>query len=251
MSDWLQKIEQNLAQEKLFSTATIISGNGLVGSKLLIYPDGAHDGELQPTQLQQQVIADARELMRGEISATRAYGDTQIFIEVFAPSPKLIVVGAVHTAIPLVQFGKILGFRTIVVDGRARFATRERFPDVDQLIVEWPDEALPKLQVNESTYVVVLTHDPKFDIPTLKTLSTMNARYIGAIGSRKTRREHMQQLRAQGLSEEFLQTVYGPIGLDIGARTPEEVALSIMAEIIAARYGRRGGHLKEKSKSKT
>ncbi len=243
MSDWLEIIERNLASEKLFATATVISDRGATG-KLLIYPDGTCEGEMQPPGLQAQVIAGARELMRQELSSTRAYGDTQVYIEVYAPPPKLIIVGGVHTAIPLSQYAKILGFRVTIVDGRGRFATRERFPEVDQIIIEWPDEAIPKLKIDNSTYVVVLTHDPKFDLPTLKALSGSQARYIGAMGSRETRRQHMEALRAEGVPDEFLNTVYGPIGLDLGARSPEEVALSIMAEIIAVRYGRPGGHLK-------
>src|SRR5207249_2931399 len=138
-----------------------------------------------------------------------------------------------------------------VVDGRGRFATRERFPDVDELIVEWPDDALPRLTINSSTYIVILTHDPKFDLPTLKALVGTQPRYIGAMGSRATRRQHMEQLRAQGVPDEFLQTVYGPVGLDIGARSPEEIALSIIAEMIAVRYGRPGGHLKRADQDKS
>ncbi len=243
MSDWLGAIEHNLAAEILFAEATVLPGDGAAGTKMLVYPDGSHDGEFQPPELQAQVIADARRLMQQEISTTRTYGDVQVYIEIFAPPPKLIIVGGVHTAIPLSQFAKILGFRVTIVDGRGRFATRERFPNVDEIIVEWPDEALPKLKVDKSTYVVILTHDPKFDLPALKALSTMQPRYIGAMGSRETRRQHMDQLRAEGVPDEFLRTVYGPIGLDLGARTPEEMALSVMAEIIAVRYGHKGGHL--------
>lgn len=243
MSDWLGAIEHNLAAEILFAEATVLPGDGAAGTKMLVYPDGSHDGEFQPPELQAQVIADARRLMQQEISTTRTYGDVQVYIEIFAPPPKLIIVGGVHTAIPLSQFAKLLGFRVTIVDGRGRFATRERFPNVDEIIVEWPDEALPKLKVDKSTYVVILTHDPKFDLPALKALSTMQPRYIGAMGSRETRRQHMDQLRAEGVPEEFLRTVYGPVGLDLGARTPEEMALSVMAEIIAVRYGHKGGHL--------
>ncbi len=246
MDDWLSTIEQNLAAEKLFATATLLSGDGAAGAKLVVYPDGSSQGELPSPELQAQVIGDALMLMQQESSTTRSYGAHQVFIEVFAPPPRLIIVGGVHTAIPLAQYARILGFRVTIVDGRGRFATRERFPDVDEIIVEWPDEALPKLRVDNSTFVVVLTHDPKFDLPTLKTLSGSRARYIGAMGSRETRRQHMEQLRAEGVPDEFLSSVYGPVGLDLGARSPEEVALSIMAEIIAVRYGRRGGHLKEK-----
>jgi xanthine dehydrogenase accessory factor len=245
MAEWLTTIERNLAAEKLFATVTRISGNGGAGEKLIVYPDGASEGRFQPPGLEAQVIADARELMRQEISKTFTYGDVQVFIEVFAPPPKLIIVGGVHTAIPLSQYAKILGFRVTILDGRGRFATRERFPNVDSIIVEWPDDALPKLKIDNSTYVVILTHDPKFDLPTLKALSVTQPRYIGAMGSRETRRQHMDQLRGEGVPDEFLRTVYGPVGLDLGARSPEEVALSIMAEIIAVRYGRRGGHMKE------
>ncbi len=243
MSDWLKTVEQNLAAEKLFAAATVVSDNGAAG-KLLVYPDGVSEGELEPAELRAQVIDDACELMSQELSTTRTYGETQVFIEVFAPPPRLVIVGGVHTAIPLAQYAKILGFRVVIVDGRGRFATRERFPDVDEIVVEWPDEALPKLRIDNSTYVVILTHDPKFDLPTLKALAGSHARYIGAMGSRETRRQHMESLRAEGVPDEFLKTVYGPIGLDLGARSPEEVALSIMAEIISVRYGRPGGHLK-------
>lgn len=244
MFDWLATLEQNLAQEKLFAHATIVAGSPDAGAHLIVYPDGAHEGELPSAELTARVIAEARQLMREEISTTRVYDGVHVFVEVFAPAPKLIIVGGVHTAIPLSQYAKTLGFRTTLVDGRGRFATRERFPDVDTLIVEWPDDALPKLPIDASTYVVILTHDPKFDLPTLKALATMQPRYIGAMGSRATRRQHMEQLRAQGVPDEFLRTVYGPIGLDLGARSPAEMALAIMAEIIAVRYGHKGGHLK-------
>ena len=243
MADWLSIIGRNLADEKVFASATILSGSGGTGARMVVYPDGTREGEFNLPELEAQVINDARELMRQETSTTCTYGDVQVYIEVFAPPPKLIIVGGVHTAIPLSQFAKILGFRVTIVDGRGRFATRERFPDVEEIIVEWPDEALPKLKIDNSTYVVILTHDPKFDLPTLKALSKMQPRYIGAMGSRETRRQHMDQLLADGVPDEFLRTVYGPVGLDLGARSPEEVALSIIAEIIAVRYGRGGGHL--------
>lgn len=243
MDDWIRIVERNLAAEKLFAAATLLSGDGNAGTKMIVYPDGSREGELPSADLTERVTADARRLMRREISNTYTYDDVQVFIEVFAPPPKLIIVGGVHTAIPLCQYAKILGFRVTIVDGRGRFATPDRFPLADQILVEWPDEALPKLQVDASTFVVVLTHDPKFDLPTLKALSQMQPRYIGAMGSRETRRQHMDQLREEGVPDGFLRSVYGPVGLDLGARTPEEVALSIMAEIIAVRYGREGGHL--------
>lgn len=242
MADFLETLAQNLDAEKLFSVATIVGGENL-GAKMLIYPDARTEGSLGDAQLNTQVIADALRFMRDEHSETRAYGDTQIFIETFAPPPRLLIVGGVHTAIPLSHFAKILGFRVTVVDGRGRFATKERFPHVDELIVEWPDDVIPRLTIDASTYVVILTHDPKFDLPTLKALSTTTPRYIGAMGSRETRRQHMAELREQGVPDEFLKTVYGPVGLDLGARTPEEMALAIISEIIAVRYNHPGGHL--------
>jgi xanthine dehydrogenase accessory factor len=131
-----------------------------------------------------------------------------------------------------------------IVDGRGRFATRERFPTADQIVVAWPDEALAQMKIDSSTYVTILTHDPKFDIPALKALSTTApARYIGSMGSRETRQQHFAELRAAGVSEEFLSRVHGPIGLDLGARSPEEMALAIMGEIVAVRYSRGGGFL--------
>lgn len=247
MSDWLTTISQNLAAERLFAVATVIADDDRVGAKMIVYLDGTRQGDLGDEELTARVSADAQTLLQQEQSETRAYGHTQVFIETYSPPPRLIIVGGVHTAIPLSQFAKILGFHVTVVDGRGRFATRERFPHVDELIVEWPDDAIPRLRIDSSTYVVILTHDPKFDLPTLKALSTTKPRYVGAMGSRETRRQHMEELRAQGVPEEFLQSVYGPVGLDLGARTPEEMALAIMAEIIAVRYGRSGGHLARSS----
>lgn len=247
MSTWLETVARNLAADRLFSVATVVSQGASAGAKMIVYPDRAVQGDLGDPALNAQVIADALRLMASEESQTVTYGGTAVFIETYAPAPRLIIVGGVHSAIPLSHYAKILGFHVTVVDGRGRFATRERFPHVDDLIVEWPDDALPKLEIDSSTYVVILTHDPKFDLPTLKALSTMQPRYIGAMGSRETRRQHMAQLREQGVPDEFLKTVYGPVGLDLGARTPEEMALAIMAEIIAVRYGASGGHLKERN----
>lgn len=239
---WLDEIAQNIAAEKPFAVATLLDG-AHIGEKLIVYPDGTAHGHLGSTELNNLVTSDAQEFIAREQSETRAYGEVRVFIETYAPPPRLIIVGGVHTAIPLTQYAKILGFRVTLVDGRGRFATRERFPDVDELIVEWPDDVIPHLPMDSSTYVVILTHDPKFDIPTLRALSATRPRYIGAMGSRETRRQHMDELRAQGVPDEFLKTVYGPVGLDLGGRSPEEMALAIIAQIVAVRYRRGGGHL--------
>lgn len=241
--DWFDELKKNLTNETLCAVATVVSGAANIGAKMLVYPDGRSMGDLGGTQLNSEVMRDAQRLMGLEQSENRVYGGAEIFIEVFAPKPKLIIFGGVHTAIPLTQFAQALGFRVTVVDGRGRFATRERFPTADALIVAWPDEAIAQMKIDSSTCVAILTHDPKFDIPALRALSTTHPRYIGSMGSRETRKQHFAELRAAGVSDEFLSRVHGPIGLDLGARTPEEMALAIIAEIVAVRYGRGGGFL--------
>jgi xanthine dehydrogenase accessory factor len=242
-----EELRRNLADEVLCAVATIVSGAN-VGAKMMIYPNGGTVGDLGDAQLNAQVVRAAQNAMQRESSdaARRAYGDTEVFIDVFAPKPKLIIFGGVQTALPLTQFAQTLGFHVTIVDGRSRFAARARFPTADEIIVAWPDEAITQMKIDSSTYIAILTHDPKFDIPALKALSTTHPRYIGSMGSRETRRQHFAELRAAGVSEEFLSRVHGPIGLDLGARSPEEVALAIMAEIVAVRYGRSGSFLSER-----
>ncbi len=240
--DWLDGIKRAIELDALCAIATLVSGAN-IGAKMIIYPDGRTMGNLDDAALQAHIVRDATRAMALESPQHYTFGETEIFVDVFAPKPKLIIFGGVHTAMPLTQFAQALGFHVTIVDGRARFATRERFPTADEIIVAWPDEAIAQIKIDSSTYVAILTHDPKFDIPALKALSQTKPRYIGSMGSRETRAQHFAELRAQGVSAEFLARVHGPIGLDIGARTPEEVALSILAEIVAVRYGRGGGFL--------
>lgn len=241
--EFYEELKQNILDETLCASATIVSGPANIGERMLVYPDGRTLGDLGDASLNAQVARDAQRLMALEKSENRQYGDSEIFVEVFAPKPQLVIFGGVHTAMPLTQFAQTLGFRVTLVDGRARFATRERFPTADEIVVAWPDEAIAQMKIGSSTYVAILTHDPKFDIPALKALSSTHPRYIGSMGSRETRKQHFAELRAAGVSDEFLATVHGPIGLDLGARTPEEMALAVLAEIVAVRYGRSGGPL--------
>lgn len=241
------ELKRNLANEILCAVATILTGAN-IGAKMIVYSDGRVSGDLGDAELQVQVVRDAQPAMQTEQPENFIYGDTKIFIDVFAPKPKLVIFGGVHTAIPLTQFAQTLGFRVTIVDGRGRFANRERFPTADEIIVAWPDEAIAQMKIDSSTYVAILTHDPKFDIPALQALSKMNPRYIGAMGSRETRAQHFAELRARGVTDEFLARVHGPIGLDLGARTPEEMALAILAEIVAVRYGREGKFLSESTR---
>lgn len=164
-------------------------------------------------------------------------GPNRVFVQSFAPAPRLIVVGAVHTAIPLVRLARVMGYRVTVVDARAAFATRERFPDADELLVEWPDTALDRLRPGPNAAVVVLTHDEKFDEPALLAALRSGAGYIGAIGSRSTSEDRALRLRGHGATARDLERIHSPVGLDIGSVTPEEIALSILAEIVAVRRG--------------
>ncbi len=194
-----------------------------------------------------RIARHAREMLaaRAERGAIFEVGpDVEVFVEPFLPPPVLLIVGGVHTAIPLTRFAKELGFRVVVVDPRAKFANRERFPEADEVRLEWPDEAFEQLAVDDATYVVLLTHDPKIDEPTLAAALQTKAAYIGAIGSRGTHAARFERMARWGVGAEQLQRVYGPIGLDLGGRTPEETALSIIAEVVAVKNGRSGGSLR-------
>ena len=178
-----------------------------------------------------------------------AHRDGDLFVEPFRRPAHLIIVGAIHIAIPLHRLAKLMGYRVTVVDARAKFATQERFPEADELIVAWPDEAMEKLVIDISSYVVILTHDPKFDLPALRSVLMKDAGYIGAIGSRKTNQNRFDALRAEGFKEEQLSRVHGPIGLDLGSRGAEETALGILAEITAVRFGGSGSSMREARKT--
>jgi xanthine dehydrogenase accessory factor len=172
-------------------------------------------------------------------------GDSKVFADVFGPPPRLLVYGAVDTAEELCRLAGRLGWRTIVADARGKFATPERIPSADQLIVAWPEETLAEVQPGSDTAIVVLTHDDKFDLPALKGALETDALYVGALGSRRNQARRRELLVEAGVSEDQLDRIAGPCGLDIGAATPAETALSIMAEILAARAGREGGPLRE------
>ena len=161
--------------------------------------------------------------------------ERQVFFSVFPPQPTLIIVGAAHAAIPLASIAKVVGYRVIVVDAREAFATPERIPNADELLVEWPDEALARLPLNGATAIAVLTHDEKFDVPALKVALNSPAYYVGAIGSRGTRERRDRRLREIGVTDEQIARIHGPIGLSIGAKTPEEIAVAILAEVIACK----------------
>ena len=168
----------------------------------------------------------------------------RVFCEVYGPPPRLLVYGAVDTAESLCRAAKLLGWTTIVADARAKFATAERIPSADRLIVEWPEEAFAEVEPDHATAVVVLTHDDKFDVPALKAALESEAFYIGALGSRRNQERRRERLLEAGIEEDALERISGPCGLDIGADSNEETAVSILAEALAARAGREGGPLR-------
>ena len=195
----------------------------------------------EPATLRTNLVNGEAELVDGTPSDSElARREGDVFVEPFRRPAHLVIVGAIHIAIPLHRLAKLMGYRVTVVDARKKFATKERFPEADELIVAWPDEAMSKLTIDNSTYVVILTHDPKFDLPALRSVLKKDAGYVGAIGSRKTNQNRFDALRKEGFTEEQLARVHGPVGLDLGGRGAEETALGILAEITAVRFGGSG-----------
>ncbi|HWQ24404.1 MAG TPA: XdhC family protein [Gaiellaceae bacterium] len=222
---------------------TVVEGDA-VGSKLLVLEDGERTGDASAALAEAAERFD--ELIRRGRNRLLELGDgTKVFAEWYGPPPRLFVYGAVDTAEALCRGAKLLGWTAIVADARAKFATRERIPSADELIVAWPDEALARVQPDHQTAIVVLTHDDKFDEPALIGALATEAFYIGALGSRRNQERRRERLLEAGVSEEQWERIMGPCGLDIGAETQEETAVSILAEILAVRAGRRGGFLRE------
>ncbi|MEP6571450.1 MAG: XdhC/CoxI family protein [Gemmatimonadota bacterium] len=220
--------------------ATIVEGPASrLGDSWLIRDDAPAGRDVPAAVAEAAVDALAREASRSiEIEAVDGQKLT-VFLEVFPRLPRLIIFGAVQIAVPLVRLARMLGYRTVVVDGRAAFLTRERFPDADELILDWPGPAFERIGLDRSSYVCILSHDPKFDDPGVELALRSPAKYVGAIGSRKTQAQRRERLRTAGFSDADLERLHGPIGLDIGGRMPAETALAIMAEVTGVRYGRR------------
>src|ERR687897_169059 len=224
---------------------TVVAGPGL-GARLLVTPD-AVEGSLGDPALDEQATRIARELLPAEEAAVREMDGRELFFDVFAPQPRLLIVGAVDFAAALARLAHLTGFKVSVIDARERFATTERIPDADEVVVAWPQEYLAANPPDDATYAAVLTHEPRFDDPTLTALLRSPVAYIGAMGSRRAHAERLERLRQAGFGEDDIARISGPIGLDIGAKSPEETAVSILAEVIAARHGRRGGPLSERT----
>jgi xanthine dehydrogenase accessory factor len=214
-------------------------------ARLVVDDRGELSGTTGVATTDRALVAAARDaLLRGTSCAVEV-GGREYFLEAFPVRPRLVIVGAVEIARALVRLAHELDFETVVVDGRPSFATAERFPDADQLVVGWPDEVANAIGLGPDDCVAVLTHDVKFDEPAITVALRRRCRYVGAIGSKKTQADRRERLRANGVSDADLARLHGPIGLDLGGRSPAETALAILAEIVAARYGASGAPLRE------
>jgi xanthine dehydrogenase accessory factor len=233
-----------LAQQGVSIVSVLEGPPDLVGKEILVMEDGRVDGSLGghlDTDAARLAIQALHEEQPQSTPLQTATGSSLLlFADVILPPPTLVMVGGVHITIALSAIAKALGYRTIVIDPRRLFGSQERFPHVDQLIQEWPQDAFSKIKLTRSTCVAMLTHDPKIDDPALKIVLDSPVFYIGALGSRKTQESRRQRLLADGLSPAQLDRIHGPVGIDLGAKTPDEIALSVMAEIISVRRGRKG-----------
>jgi xanthine dehydrogenase accessory factor len=231
------------------AVVTVISGPGVVGARRIVRPGGPGTGTLGAgDRLDQAVDDDARGMLAQGLTGVRHYGehgerrldDLSVFVQSFAPPPRMLVFGAIDFAAAVARAGKFLGYRVTVCDARPIFATRARFPDADEVVVDWPHRYLASTEVDQRTVICVLTHDPKFDVPVLEVALRRPAAYIGAMGSRRTHDDRLARLREAGMTEDELARLRSPIGLDLGARTPEETAVSVAAELIQLRWGGSG-----------
>jgi xanthine dehydrogenase accessory factor len=241
--DLFYTVKTEIENERTVSLVTVLQGEELLlGKEWVILEDGKTAGVVDEG-LDEVITTAARQLMKSRKSQrvvlpypANSEVVLDIFVDVMLPSPTLVIIGGVHIAIPLVNIAKTLGYKTIVIDPRKNFGTSSRFTSVDSLVQTWPDEALNSIDLDDSTAVVVLSHDPKIDDPGLKAALPSKAFYVGALGSRKTQEKRRERLLNAGLTSEQIDRLHAPIGLALGGRSPEEIALSVMAEIVRARY---------------
>jgi xanthine dehydrogenase accessory factor len=231
------------------AVATVIEGPGQLGARRIIWEVDRADGTLGAgDRLDQAVDDDARGMLAQGVTAVRRYGpdgerrrdELAVFVQSFAPPPRMLVFGAIDFAAAVARAGKFLGYQVTVCDARPVFATASRFPDADEVVTDWPHRYLAGTSTDERTVICVLTHDPKFDVPLLEVALRRPAAYIGAMGSRRTHEDRLSRLREVGMTEVELARLRSPIGLDLGARTPEETAIAIAAELIQLRWGGTG-----------
>ncbi len=250
----LAALARHLDDQHPVAVATVVEHPDpvAVGRAVLLTPAGVA-GSTGSSGLDHAVVEVARGLLAQGATSLRHLGEdgerrldtVTVLVESFAPRPRMIVFGAIDFASAVASIGHFLGFHVTVCDARARFATRARFPDADEVVVDWPHRYLAGTQVEASTAICVLTHDPKFDVPVLVEALRTDAGYLGVMGSRRTHRDRLERLREAGVDEAGLTRLRSPVGLDLGARTPQETAVSIAAELIAVRSGATGQPLRD------
>lgn len=246
----LDGVHASVQREEPVAVATIVRGPHFVGRHLVVRPDHT-EGSLGTSRLDDTVREDAIGMLAAGRTGFLHYGPEgerlgeglDVFVASFAPPAQMFVFGAIDFSAALVRVGKLLGYRVTVCDARPVFATHKRFPEADEVVVDWPHRWLEQQQVDSRTVIAVLTHDPKFDVPALIVALRTGAGYVGAMGSRRTHDDRLVRLKEAGLTDGELSRLHSPIGLDLGARTPEETAISIAAEIVQARWGGTGQHL--------
>jgi xanthine dehydrogenase accessory factor len=239
-------LQSEFATAERAALVTVVAG--APHARLLVRPDQSVEGSLGDPQLDAAAVKFAEELMWAERSERREVEHVSLFVDVVAPPPRLIMFGAVDFAAALARMARAAGWRPYVIDPRGRFATRERFPEAEEIVVAWPEEAFARIGgIDRATYIAVLTHDPKLDDAALELALQSEAPYIGAMGSRRAQEKRRERLLERGLAEDELARIAAPIGLDLGGLTAEETALSIMAEVVAVRNGRSGGRLSSAS----
>jgi xanthine dehydrogenase accessory factor len=239
-------LQSAFARAERAALVTVIAG--APHAKLLVRPDQPAEGTLGNEALDAAAVEFGEELMWAEHSERREVGDISLFVDVVAPPPRLIMFGAVDFAAALCRMARAADWRPYVIDPRGRFATAERFPEAEEVIVAWPEEAFARIGgIDRATYLAILTHDPKLDDAALHLALRSDAPYVGAMGSRRAQEKRRERLLEQGITEEELARIAAPIGLDLGGLTAEETALSVIAEVVAVRNGRSGGRLSNAS----
>jgi xanthine dehydrogenase accessory factor len=243
------EVVASIERHEPVAIATVTEGPGEIGARRIVWPDRS-EGSLGLDRLDEAVDDDARGMLAQGTTGIRRYGrhgerrldELAVFVHSFAPPPRMLVFGAIDFAAAVARVGKFLGYHVTVCDARPVFATAKRFPEADEVVVKWPHKFLTETEgdVDERTVICVLTHDPKFDVPLLEVALRTGAGYVGAMGSRRTHEDRLERLREAGVTEEEIARLRSPIGLDLGARTPEETAVSIAAELIQLRWGGSG-----------